>query len=413
MRVVVNLLATLGRKTGVGHYTGQLLRCLLDQAPDDQIDGFPTGSIRRVCRAFIRARARLDRQGTGRRKQKKDSFPDQLRSQAFQFLRRNGRALVARHFQSLCTRQKYDLYHEPNFIPFPCDRPTVTTLHDLSVLLHPEWHPPDRVRYHEQNFSRSLAACVHFLAVSEFTRREVIQTLNIRPERVTRTYNGVRPGLGPRPADEVAAGLARLGLPSQYLLYLGTIEPRKNVLLLLKAYCSLPELLRRRWPLLLVGNWGWNAAEVAGYFEAEAKHCGVLHLGYIREKYLAIIYNGARALVYPSRYEGFGLPPVEMMACGGAVLASSAGALVETVGPRAQLIHPDDFDGWRQALRRVIQDDAWWKSLRMGARAQVQPFTWEQCAADTLAVYRSLAGASSKPLRPALLTDSPPRRAAG
>jgi len=118
----------------------------------------------------------------------------------------------------------------------------------------------------------------------------------------------------------------------------------------------------------------------------------VIHLGYVAEHHVSAIYNGARALVYPSLYEGFGLPPLEMMACGGAVVASTAGALVETVGQRAHLVAPEDEDGWRAALARVVVDDDWWRELRRGVREVARPYTWGRCAADTLRVYRSLAG---------------------
>jgi alpha-1,3-rhamnosyl/mannosyltransferase len=202
----------------------------------------------------------------------------------------------------------------------------------------------------------------------------------------------VRPGLRPLTAEECRPALARLGLPPGYLLYLGTVEPRKNVLLLLKAYCSLPERLRLRCPLVLVGNWGWNTAEVRDYLHGEARHRGALHLGYAAEPDLNAVYNGARALLYPSLYEGFGLPPVEMLACGGAVLASTAGALVETVGARAHLLPPHDVDAWRRAMTRVVEDDDWWRWLRRDAAEVVRPFTWEQCAADTLGAYQAVCG---------------------
>jgi alpha-1,3-rhamnosyl/mannosyltransferase len=202
---------------------------------------------------------------------------------------------------------------------------------------------------------------------------------------------GIRPGLGPLPQEQVALTLKRLDLPPRYLLYLGTLEPRKNVLLLMRAYCALPAAVRARWPLLLVGGWGWNTAEIAEYYHAEARHRGALHRGYLPEEHLAAVYNGARALVYPSRYEGFGLPPIEMMACGGAVLASTAGALVETVGDRAHLIDPDDQDGWTEALRRIADQDDWRESLRADVTRTARQFTWEACAADTLRVYRSLS----------------------
>src|SRR5207244_7898215 len=128
-----------------------------------------------------------------------------------------------------------------------------------------------------------------------------------------------------------------------------------------------------------------------------------LHLGYLADQYLPAVYNGARALAFPSLYEGFGLPPVEMLACGGAVLASTAGAVVETAGAQAHCIEPHDLDGWRRALWRVLTDDDWWQGLRAGATAVASPFTWQRCAVDTLAAYRRALGqgAAEQPAREA------------
>jgi alpha-1,3-rhamnosyl/mannosyltransferase len=398
VRVVVNELPALGRKTGIGHYTVELLRCLREQAPDDQIHGFPRGWLRRARQRCARLRPRFE---GGRSNPPADGRMARMRSSLFEQVRHLGRELMTWHFRSVCAQERYDLYHEPNFIPLPSDRPTLATLHDLSVLLHPEWHPADRVAHFERHFHRGLARCVHFLAISEFGRQEVIRTLSLPPERVTRTYMGIRPGLCPLPRATVSAVLRRLGLPPRYLLYVGTLEPRKNVLLLLRAYCALPARLRAQWPLLLVGSWGWNTAGIAEYLHNEARHRGVHHVGYVGERDLAALYNGARALVYPSLYEGFGLPPLEMMACGGAVLASTAGALVETIGGHADLIHPLNLAGWRDALARVLQDDDWWHRLRQGVVAAAQPYSWDRCAAETLRVYHALCpGEAGRPERP-------------
>jgi alpha-1,3-rhamnosyl/mannosyltransferase len=383
MRVVVNRLVSLGRKTGIGHYTDQLVRCLREQAPAEVIDEFPRGWLRRAGEVWARRAGRTGGSGPE---------DESLRKTVRACLRRGARHLLTASFRMACTRQRYDLYHEPNYIPLPAAVPTVATLHDLSVLLHPEWHPPDRAAHFERHFRNGLAGCAHLLTVSEAVRQEVIRTLAVPAECVTRTYNGIRRGLRPLPAEQVAPVLSRLGLPPRYLLYVGTIEPRKNVLLLLRAYCGLPDSVRGRWPLLLVGGWGWNTADVADYFHREARHRGARHVGYVAEEHLAAVYNGARALVYPSLYEGFGLPPVEMMACGGAVLASTAAALVETVGSRAHLTDPADSDGWRAALARVVGDDDWQQELRRGAEAVARPFTWERCATDTLRVYRAVCG---------------------
>jgi glycosyltransferase involved in cell wall biosynthesis len=393
MRVVVNQLPALGLRTGIGHYTVELLRCLREQAGPDRIDGFPEGWVRRVRTFCAQARPYLEGTPADTWSVASPHHARSLRSKALGSVRRLGRSLIAQHFRLVCGLRAYDLYHEPNFIPLPCEQRTIATLHDLSVLLHPEWHPADRAAYFESHFHRGLDRCVHFLAISEFGRQEMIRNLGIPPERITRTYMGIRPGLGPLPEEETARVLRELELPPRYLLYLGTIEPRKNILLLLRAYCALPEGIRIRWPLLLVGSWGWNTLAVADYLHREARHRGVVHRGYVAERHLAAIYNGARALVYPSLYEGFGLPPLEMMACGGAVLASTAGALVETVGSRAHLINPHDLEGWRDAMLRVIEDETWWHFLRTGVIAVARPYTWDRCAADTLRVYRSVCGA--------------------
>lgn len=394
MRVVVNRLAALGMKTGIGHYTLELIRCLRQQADPDVIAAYPRGWVRRAREVCARARPFLEgRHQPGQSTQvRPPRLLAQLKRGALDCARQGSRIFMAHHFREVCAQRRYQLYHETNFIPFPSDLPTVATLHDLSVLLHPQWHPADRVAYFEKYFHRGLRRCVHFLAISENGRQEVIRHLGIPPEQVTRTYMGIRPGLGPLPPETTARSLQQLGLPPRYLLYLGTIEPRKNVLRLMQVYCSLPEQLRSRWPLVLVGGWGWNTFEAADYLHREARHRGVVHLGYVAEQHMAAVYNGARALVYPSLYEGFGLPPIEMMACGGAVLASTAGALVETVGCRAHLVHPEDADGWRASLIRVVEDDDWWRELRREVHEVARPYTWDQCAADTLRVYRQIGG---------------------
>jgi alpha-1,3-rhamnosyl/mannosyltransferase len=308
--------------------------------------------------------------------------------------------LLQRHFRRFCQGNCYDLYHEPNFIPFDSDLPTVATIHDLSVLLHPEWHPIERVRDYERRFQRGLARCTHFLTVSEFTRREVISVLGIPPDRVTRTYNGVRRAMMPLPAETVQIVLRRLGLPSRYLLHVGTIEPRKNLLMLLEAYGALPKAVRETCPLVLVGGWGWHHEDVSQYLEAHGQQHGILHVGYVAEPDLPAVYNGALALLLPSHYEGFGLPALEMLACGGAVLASTADALVELVSGQAHLINACDPLGWRDAMQRVITDAQWRQSLCQGAVRRAAPFTWQVCASETLRVYRRLAELSTNQSQP-------------
>jgi alpha-1,3-rhamnosyl/mannosyltransferase len=389
MRIVVNQWAALGRRTGVGHYTAELLRCLRRQTPSGTVTLFPGRTVSRARAAWDWLHQHLFRPepsgGSGARTSGRGL----------------ARAVLTPYFQAFGRMHHFDLYHEPNFIPLPSDLPTVATLHDLSVLLHPQWHPADRVAHFERFFRRGLAQCVHFLAISESGRQEILHVLNLRPEYVTRTYMGVRPGLGLLPAERIQADLRRAGLPERYFLYLGTLEPRKNVLTLLRAYCSLPGRVRDRYPLVLVGSWGWNAGDVAAFLDREGRRNGVLHRGYLPDEQLPAVYNGARALAFPSFYEGFGLPPVEMMACGGAVLASTAPAVAETVAGRGHLIDPNDVDGWRAALLRVAEDDDWWRLLRQGVQSVARRYTWERCAEDTLRAYHVCQGLAPSRQSPA------------
>src|SRR5437667_279310 len=140
MRVIVNQLVALGQRTGIGHYTAQLLRCLPAQAAGDVIDRYPTGWIRRAARMYARLRPLWGGRQTEELPSEEQQVPGQRAWPKLE-LRRRGWKLVGRHFRATCNRERYDLYHEPNFLPLPTDCPTIATLHDLSVLLHPQWHP--------------------------------------------------------------------------------------------------------------------------------------------------------------------------------------------------------------------------------------------------------------------------------
>jgi alpha-1,3-rhamnosyl/mannosyltransferase len=385
MRVLVNEISTWdSAKTGVGYHTSGLVSALAARS-DVAIAHYPPAWLGLTLAAWKRGRRWLKRADN----LKALTVPQP--SVAVAAVSRKHR-LLQRHFERVCRRGRYDLYHEPNFIPFACDLPAVVTIHDLSVLLHPEWHPAERVRHYQQRFHRGLARCAHILAVSDFTRREVIATLGWPPQRVTRAYNGVRPRMRPLWADVVHSTLHQLGLPPRYLLHVGTIEPRKNLTMLIHAYGALPATLRESCPLVLAGGWGWNHAEIGQLLENDGRRLGVRHVGYLPERDLPAVYNGALALVFPSLYEGFGLPVVEMMACAGAVLASTADALVELAGGQAHLIDPNDTDGWREAMARAITDADWRATLRAGATRRVAHLTWEACATDAVNVYRSVIG---------------------
>lgn len=387
MHVLIDYLTALRRRTGIGHYVAELVRHLqATAAPEDAVSTYP-GPLETALLRWRKGSAR----GRG-----PDSAGGERDGGWRQTLLTWGRRLSDWHFRVATWARRFDLYHEPNAIPLPCSRPTIATVCDLSVVLHPEWHPLDRVRHYERHFEAGLRRCRHVLAISEQGRREILTTFGLPPHQVTATPLGVRPGYRPLPAEEVGETRRRLGLPERFLLHVGTLEPRKNLEMLLRAYCSLDPGIRERCSLVLVGGWGWNVASLRRFHEEEGRHRGVVHLGYVPEKDLPALYNAARALVFPSHYEGFGLPPLEMLACGGAVLASTAPAVREVVGDHAHSTDPADEEGWRTALARAALDDDWIAALRAGGPAWAARFTWRTCAERTWSIYRKVLESSSR-----------------
>ncbi len=370
MRVVFNTLATLKAKTGVGHYSARLAEVMSRQLGPGQFTKFPNEAV-----------GRLVPQSTDRRSVAQGAAKRAMLSAAKSL----GRQAVGSWFYAAHSSARYDLYHEPNFLPLPSRLPTIITVHDLSVLLHPQWHPADRVRRHESAFRRAVADAARIITVSEAVRQEVMTHLSVAPDLVHAVPNGVGPEFF---ADRDVVSLRqRLHLPDQYLLYVGTIEPRKNLMMLLKAWCDLPSEVRERCPLLLAGGWGWKAEDIAAYYDVTARHRNVRHLGYIQDADRPALMAGARAMVFPSHYEGFGLPPLEMLATGGAVLASKAAAHREVLGNHAHFIAADDIAGWRDALNIAATDNDWLHGLRRGNREHAAHFSWERTANMTVAVY--------------------------
>jgi alpha-1,3-rhamnosyl/mannosyltransferase len=392
MRVIFNGLASLKPKSGVGHYIESLYAQLCDFSEDDEVTFYPRtwthDLLRRSSRLIFSGKSPLT---TATKAPSLGQRLKQLLSPSRQFMRSMAHLTFRKDFRSYCARHHFDLYHEPNFLPWSTDVPTLVTIHDLSVLLYPEWHPADRVEVHEQRIFRVLKGCRHFITDSEYIRQELIRHLGVAPERITAIHIGIRPVFRPLPKQTVQAALGELGLPGDYLLCVGTIEPRKNILTILKAYVDLPGELRSRYPLVLAGGWGWKGREIQDFYERCGPASGIIHCGYVPESLLPALYCGARALLYPSYYEGFGLPPIEMLACGGCVLASTAGAVAEVLqGHPSPLIDPHDVPSWRAAMQRILTDDDWVKLLRSGSVEFASRYTWQACAKRTWDVYRSV-----------------------
>jgi alpha-1,3-rhamnosyl/mannosyltransferase len=291
---------------------------------------------------------------------------------------RISRMLQRQRFKRGVRAHGIELYHEPNFLAFPFDGPTVVTVHDLSWIRYPEAHPGERVRTMNREMPGAVARATRILTDSEFVRGEVISHFGVPAERVTAIPLGVEPRFRPFAPEAGRATLDRHGLRfGEYVLVVGTLEPRKNVATALAAYERLPEALRKRFPLAVAGMEGWGDHKIEAH-----------RLGYVPDDDLPALYSGARAFVYPSIYEGFGLPPLEAMACGAPVIVSDRTSLPEVVGGAGMRVDPQDDAGLATRLQALLEDDALRARHAEAGIAQAKRFTWAACAAATLAEYR-------------------------
>jgi glycosyltransferase involved in cell wall biosynthesis len=283
------------------------------------------------------------------------------------------------------------VYHEPNFVLRPLGLPAVVSCHDLSFIRYPEHHPRERVRHLERHLPRSLEQAARILTDSLFVRDEVIQRYGVHPDRIAAVPLGVSEAFRPHSVEECRPALDRHGLAhDRYLLAVTTVEPRKNLGRLLEAYSHLPAALRRRFPLVVAGAKGWSTTALESQMSRLQQAGEMKRLGYVAEEDLPALYAGCAAFAYPSLYEGFGLPPLEAMACGAPVVASGTSSIPEVVGNAGILVDPEDVDAMTEGLRRALEDEALRRELRAKGPERAALFTWDRCVERTIEVYRQV-----------------------
>lgn len=401
MRVLYSADALRPPRTGIGQYAAHLLAALPEVDPALEMIPF-AGHFFPVTPAMMAAWLAPEvgvggpgggRPPLSRRMRSMLAKVPPLRLAYASLLQARGRRMARR------LGRDGGIYHELNNVLLPFDGPTVVTIHDLSCLHYPQFHPSERVAYFERNFIPSSTRAGHIITVSAFIKRDIIATLGIPAERITAISHGISGDFSPRPAAEVTMVLARYGLSADaYVLAVGSREPRKNLRRLIDAHNALPDALGRRFPLVLAGPPGWRADDIeAAVDDLEARGRG-RRLGYVPAADLPALYTGAAVFAYPSLYEGFGLPALEAAACGTAVLTSSGSPMAEFLsmddgGDGALLVEPQDTDALRQALDRLLSDPEARRALALRGRTAAVRHTWQATAAATVDVYRRvLAG---------------------
>lgn len=284
-----------------------------------------------------------------------------------------------------------DVLHASAFVaPQIALRPTVVTIYDLSFALYPQYFRGLNQAYLRIGTRRSARRARRVLAISEHTRRDIHRLYGVPLDRIDVAYPGVDAALAPASPEAVETFKRQKQLPDRFLLFLGTLEPRKNLVMLIQAFAQ----LKRERPdaaLVLAGGVGWLADEVFTEIDRSGVKDSIVMPGFVPDEEKALWYASATTFVYPSIYEGFGLPPLEAMACGTPVIVSNAASLPEVVGEAGLNVAPDDVSGWSHAMRRAWSDAALRAELTERGLKQAQCFSWAETARVTAAAYRAAA----------------------
>lgn len=283
-----------------------------------------------------------------------------------------------------------DVFHASNLTRSVPRRARLTaTLHDLTTLLVPELHAAANVRADQDFFERIASRAARLIAVSRHTLEDAVRWLRLDPDEIEVIHPGVADAFFSDPGGRTAGVRRRYGLGRPYALFVGTIEPRKNLDRLLDAWAGLPRSVREEFDLVVAGPPGWSSASTLARLGAAP---GVRYLGYVPESELPPLTADATIFVYPSLYEGFGLPVAQAMACGVPVVASGVSSLPEVVGEAGLLVDPQSTAEIRAAAERLLLSPSLRAELAVKARQQAARFRWERAAAASASFFERAAG---------------------
>ena len=284
-------------------------------------------------------------------------------------------------------RFNLDVFHSPDFIPpLRGARRHVITVHDLNFLHYPQYLTEESRSYYNGQIERAVRQADHILADSAATKTDLVNMLNVPADKITVHMLGVDESFRPLPPETLEPYRRELDLPEKFLLFVGTFEPRKNIIGLLEAYQMLPDAP----PLVLAGQRGWLFDGTMQRIQQMKLADRVLWRENVSQQALPALYNLASALILPSFYEGFGFPPLEAMACGTVPIVSNDSSLPEVVGDVGALINPDDPATIAQAIERALNDSEWVRVQQAAGLERAATFTWDNTARIVLSVYNAL-----------------------
>jgi glycosyltransferase involved in cell wall biosynthesis len=368
MRIGLDGFPLSSAKTGVGHYTFELARALAALSPAHRLELIsPTPFAEIVA--------------------------DQVKSIPNLHLVNPRTNAITRRWWGIglpryVRRAALDVFHGTNFeVPLWNRNRTVATIHDLSVFLHPDKHEKQIARRARRRLPIMLRAAAMIITPTETVKREICERFKVDPNQVTVTPEAPRQNFQPLPAVDCAPIIRRLGIDENFILFVGTIEPRKNLLTLVRAFDQILRHTTERPQLVVAGGEGWLTDELH-HFVRQANFGDRLRMtGYLDDQDLRALYSACKVFVYPSLYEGFGLPPLEAMACGAPVIASRIPSLSEVLENNARFVEPLDEIALATAISELLANETERSRLSAPGLKHAAKFSWDKTARLTMEVY--------------------------
>jgi len=285
-----------------------------------------------------------------------------------------------------------DLYHSPGYVlPLFFSVPSIVTIHDIIALRFPQYCRKSNVMYYKIFLPYAVGKAERVITISKTVKEELVRYLRVPEEKISVIYPGIDNSFRPVTNSETLSEVrTRYNVPEKFILFVGNLEPKKNLKRLLDAFCKMKALREINHKLVITGKKGWKYKDIFKTVQNSGLTDDVIFTGYCRLDDLPALYSMADLFTFPSLYEGFGIPPLEAMACGTPVLASDRGALPETTGGCALLINPEDIDDIVRGMITLLFNGNMRKSCVHKGRKWAGCFTWERATKETLKVYEEV-----------------------
>jgi glycosyltransferase involved in cell wall biosynthesis len=393
LNVVLGGAPLLGRLTGIGRYTYELARALVASQIIDDLRLW--GDLRFLDAGILKRDGPTREDPTGLADKNIRERPGSLAVSARVFASRSYYASMVYQYVSGSMAQRRlkplavsHLYHSPNFIMPHFDGARVMTIHDLSTIRFPQFHRKQMVALCEGGIHLALEGKAHVITDSFLVRDELVNDFGVDSSRISTVHLAPDPRCRPRHESECRQALDALGLRHKaFFLSVGTVEPRKNLLRVFEAFRAGRRASHFDWPLIVVGASGWKSSKEHEMLDGLIKDGLALYLDYVTDDTLLNLYASAGALVFPSLYEGFGLPVLEAAACGCPVITSERSAMAEFAPEETLFVNPEDVSSISGALKTIPSKPEFGSGFDAGTQAAAR--TWVDVAQETSEVYRA------------------------